>query len=157
MSRRYKQSSYKPKYPHKVILSNGKLPFYRSSWEGQLMEYLDLNDHVIKWGSEIITIPYILPNGEQHRYIIDFYVEIYDNNKQLQKYLIEVKPSSQSPGKSQPPKMPKPNNRTSKTMMSYQRKLSEYYKNACKWQAAQQFAKSNGLKFIVMNEDSFNL
>lgn len=150
--KRFHQDIFRPSNPSKVITTNGKLPYYRSGWENSLMMFLDLNEKVIRWGSECITIPYLLPNGESHRYITDFYVEIYDNDNNIRKYIIEVKPKAQSHQHSRPPKAPKV--RTQKSMHNYQQQLTSYYKNAYKWKAAEEYCRSNNLKFLVLTEDN---
>ena len=67
--KKYKQGVYKPINPEKFI---GKTAQYRSGLELKFFRFFDLNENVIKWGSENIVIPYISPiDLKQHRYFVD--------------------------------------------------------------------------------------
>ena len=37
-----------------------------------------MNENIIKWGCEVITIPYQDEKGTFHRYYPDFYIEMID-------------------------------------------------------------------------------
>ena len=52
------------------------------------MNWCDMNESVLEWGSEEIAIPYRSPlDNRMHRYFPDFYMKIGSK-----KYLIEIKP-----------------------------------------------------------------
>jgi len=139
---------YELKRPKKYIGS--KLPTYRSSWEATFMAFLEENKMVKRWSSEFIKIPYQLPDATSHTYITDFYVEIYDNVGNLQKFIVEVKPNAQTGHKNIPSK-PKNNNKKAWDRYNSERKV--ILVNQFKWEAAQRFCKTHGFKFIVLTED----
>ena len=117
------------------------------------MNYLDLNKNVIKWSSEKYIVPYRL--GEEidklgrpkiRRYIIDFYCEMKgDVSGEVRKFLVEVKPKSQG----EKPELPK----NPKKTKSYKFKALTYAINKAKWDAAEQYCKKNGFKFVVLTEE----
>jgi len=144
---KWEQGFYQVKNKEKYCGNNK--PFYRSSWELRVMNFLDLNTNVVKWSSERHIIPYKLPptvdgSGKIRRYFVDFYCEIKDKNGNIRKYLVEVKPKSQS----EPPKPPK-NKRYNKT---YKRKALTFMINHFKWKSAEQYCEKKGYKFIVLTE-----
>ena len=75
--------------------------------------------------------------GKQSFYTPDFYVELLDNNKQIQKYLIEIKPRKEAALEST-------SNGYDKLMVA---------KNVKKWQAAIEFCKKRGITFKVLTEN----
>ena len=59
----YKQGLYIPKHKDKIIkLNNQGGLYYRSSLEQKFMIYLDNNDSIIHWNTELIKIPYVIIN-----------------------------------------------------------------------------------------------
>jgi hypothetical protein len=123
------------------------MPVYKSSFEQRMMHYLDNNSKVKKWGYETVKIPYTFSLDKRtHNYYTDFYTEIEDNTGNIQKYILEIKPSSSLV----PPVKPK--NPTGKAMKNYLYNLTEYMKNKSKWQAAQYFCESHNMKFQVITE-----
>ena len=63
---------FKPKNPSKYK-GNPDNIIYRSSWERQVMKWLDENTNVIEWQSEEVAVPYISPvDNRYHRYFPDF-------------------------------------------------------------------------------------
>ncbi len=143
---RYHQGYYVLNNPEKYIGDPSHIVF-RSSWERKFCSFCDLNPNVLKWGSEVATIPYIGPDQKQHRYHIDFYFESAGNDGVNKKILVEVKPSSEV----QAPK--KPNNVTAKTLESYEYALKMYQKNLYKWTAAKQYAADRGMEFMIVTEN----
>ena len=92
---------------------------------------------VTRWGSEIISIPYKDPlKGKMSLYVPDFYMEYIDNQGTLQKYLIEIKPMSQS--------------KLTEAKDGYDR--LRIAKNAFKWAQAIKYCKNKGITFKVMTE-----
>lgn len=124
-----------------------KNPTYRSSWECRLMRYMDDNINVIKWGYECISIQYINRiDTKIHRYFPDFYAEIINNQGELNKFIIEIKPLTQT----SPPKQPKNNNQ--KAQKRYLNEASTYIINMCKWEACNDFCNKHGLIFKLVTE-----
>ena len=150
----YGNKFYKGKYIVKNIdkyLGN-KMPTFRSSWEKKFMIYLDSNTNILKWGSEILKIPYTYQlDNKQHNYYTDFYVILKDVTGTIQKYVIEIKPFSQL----SKPKKPKINNK--KSMQSYNYKMKTYIKNQNKWKTAIAYCNSKGLKFKILTEHELKI
>ena len=111
---------------------------WRSSWEKRFCEWCDSNSAIYRCGSEIVKILYFnVLTGKQSFYTPDFYVELLDNNKQIQKYLIEIKPRKEAALEST-------SNGYDKLMVA---------KNVKKWQAAIEFCKKRGITFKVLTEN----
>jgi len=124
------------------------LPVIRSSYEARFFTWLDKNEKVKRWGSEIIKIPYSFAIDEKiHNYIPDVYAEIEDKNGNIKKYLIEIKPKTQC----FPPKQPK--NKNQKAHRRYLMEAEMFIKNQNKWAFADKWCKSNGIIFTVITED----
>ena len=139
--RRYHQGFFIPKRPIKCMnimeVADIQPIVWRSSWEQKFMEWLDTNDVVIRWGSEIISIPYKDPiKCKMSLYVPDFFFEYIDNKKQLQRYLIEIKPMSQS--------------KLSEAKDGYDR--LRIAKNAYKWAQAIKYCKKKNITFKVLTE-----
>lgn len=128
----------------KGITKNNPIP--KSSWEKRVMSFCDYNKKVIRWGYEIIIVPYYDIDSKMHKYYLDFYVELYDNNNNIRKCLVEVKPIKDA----RMPKKPKNNNKKALKRYMYERR--SYIKNFNKWHAADNFCKKNGLEFVVLTE-----
>jgi len=141
---------YKVKHPEKYI--GTAKPICRSGWEFTFARFLDLNKNVIRWGSELPTtvIEYTMPDFSKHRYIPDYYVEMRTREGNVRKFLVEVKPSKQSPRHVPPPKEPK--KKTSKSLAQYRAALKVYVTNALKWKAAEEWCKARGITFLVITE-----
>lgn len=132
------QGLYKPTHPKKYVGDPKKI-VYRSLLERRFMRYCDLNQDILFWASEELSIRYFNPiDKKYHRYFPDFVVK---TSKQ-KKYMIEVKPSRQI-GK------PKLGKKKSKT---YMRESFEYIKNQAKWQAAKSYCDDNDLEFKLITE-----
>lgn len=117
---------------------------YRSLWERKFMVYCDRNANILEWGSEEIVIPYRSPlDGRIHRYFPDFYIKVKENNGNIQKYIIEVKPKKQCIE-------PKKQKERTKT---YLREVTEYAKNQAKWKAAKEYCEDRRLQFKILTED----
>ncbi len=140
-SKKYKQGIYRPIHPEKLI---GKAyAIYRSSYELKFCKWCDLRDNVVKWGSESIAIPYQSPiDGRVHRYYIDNVVLIKEGDK-IGKYLIEIKPKSQTIQPTQS------GNKKPSTILYEQ---VTFATNMAKWNAAKSFCESKGYKFQILTE-----
>lgn len=127
---------------YRKYMSN-KPPIFRSSWEYNLMYVFDTNDNILRWGSEVVEIPYINPiDNAPHRYFTDFFVEFIDINGKFIQWIIEVKPLS----KLNPPKQ-KNKTRT----RAYQ--MNEYMINKAKWNAADLYCSKKGWQFKILTEE----
>lgn len=142
---KFKQGFYKPKNPEKFIssskslneYSNLKLPQYRSSYELKFFKFCDLNPKIEKWSTEPFPIYYISPvDNKKHRYYIDILIIISS-----QKYLVEIKPFSQT-------QSPKNNNKY---------EILRYQVNLAKWKACQEFCNKNGYKFLIVTEKELGI
>ena len=116
---------------------------YKSGLELKAMKYCDFNKHIIKWSCEPFNVPYLKPTtGKMHRYFIDLFIEFSTGDK----FIVEIKSS----GETKPPR--KPSKKTDKAIMNYQKGLQTYAINQAKWKAAEEFAKKNNMRFIILTE-----
>ena len=107
-----------------------------------------MNPNVLSWGSETIIIPYQNPlTGRVSRYFTDFNITMRDKNGTLKKYLIEIKPHSQT-------LPPAQKNKRSKTLI---RQQAEYIKNQAKWTAAEQWCSQKNMTFVILTEKHLGL
>jgi len=137
------RKTYKGKYTPKnkdKYAGDPKNVVYRSLWERQVFRWADENPSIEFWNSEEVVIPYVCETDNKvHRYFIDLFLQTKDGRK----FLIEIKPKSQTV----PPK---------KGARMTKRFLSEsltYIKNQSKWKAAKEFALDNGCAFDIWTED----
>ena len=115
---------------------------YRSGLELTAFRFLDHNPHVLEWSSEEVIIPYKNPlTGKIHRYFVDLYAKIQNKNGEVKKYLIEIKPYSQT--------FPPKSSRNTKGLLKRQ---AEYVKNRAKWDSAEQYSKQKGMIFTILTE-----
>jgi hypothetical protein len=137
---RFKQGIFRPINKDKFI---GEFAIFRSSYERKFMLWADKNPNVLEWSSERIVIPYKSPlDGKIHRYFIDNYMAIKEGDK-IKKYLIEIKPFSQT-------QKPKPSNRKKKSTVLYEN--TQWVINQAKWEAAKKFAASRNAEFLLLTE-----
>ena len=112
---------------------------YRSSWELKYMKYLDRHPSVLEWASENVIIPYYNQiEKKTRRYFVDFYVKIQNPEGEIKKYIIEVKPASQSF-----------HERVGKSKQNQ----SAWVVNQAKWSAASAWCKQKGIFFRIVTED----
>jgi len=96
MRDKYHQGKFHPQNPEKYK-GDVRNIIYRSSWELRFMRYCDRKVNILEWGSEEFFIPYISPvDGRVHKYFPDFFVKIQERSGAIKKYVIEVKPKSQT-------------------------------------------------------------
>lgn len=142
MSNKFHQGFYIPKNVEKYVGKEREI-VYRSSWELKLFLWCDQNPSILQWSSETVIIPYVNPfDGRIHRYYMDLIIQVKTKSGGTNTVLIEVKPSDQTI----PPK------KSSKNTKQYQQKVKNYLINLAKWQAAERFAKENGMKFLIITE-----
>jgi hypothetical protein len=137
----YKQGIYKPVHSEKY--KGCKHPEYRSSWELKFFQWCDKNTNVVKWGSETVVVPYISPvDGKLHRYFVDNIVTLKEGGN-VKTYLVEIKPSKQTVA-------PVLSKRKKRSTILYENVM--YAVNKSKWAAAEKYAKSKGIDFIILTE-----
>jgi hypothetical protein len=133
---RWAQGNYDVINPDKYV-GKGK-PRYRSGWEHSFMRFCDLNDHILQWASEALTIPYRHPlTGKSTVYVPDFLITYRTRDNTVRAELIEIKPKKQSVVESK--------------MTSRDRAVVAV--NYAKWDAATKWARRNGMTFRVITED----
>ena len=141
-NRNYRQGIYKLINPEKYK-GNSHNVTYRSGWELKVMRFLDHNPNVVEWSSEETIIPYQNPlTGRISRYFVDFYAKMKDKSGNVKKFLIEVKPSSQT-------LPPVQKNRKTKSLIYQQ---AEYVKNQAKWQSALEYCSKKNMSFVILTE-----
>lgn len=153
---KYKQGLFIPKRKEKIIkLNNQGGLYYRSSLEQKLMMYLDNNDNIIYWNTELIKIPYIKNawnnnllemNMSEHIYFPDFYYELKRADGTISRVVAEVKPEKDT----KPPILK--NNPTSKQMKDFKYSLTEYAKNLDKWKYCIEWCQKKGFEFIIITD-----
>lgn len=143
--RKYQQGYFHPKNTEKYLGDPNNIMF-RSGWERLFMQWCDKTASVVKWTSETTVIPYISPlDGKEHRYFIDFSIVVQQEDGTLRKFLVEIKPKSQT----KPPRAGK-----NKSETRLQEETKTYYVNQSKWASAQKYAETIGARFIVLTEDT---
>lgn len=131
------QGRFVPRNPEKYV--GKKAPKYRSSWELIFMQVLDNNPAVLKWGSEVMKIPYMDPiTGKRKMYIPDFIVVYQDAENKGHAEVIEIKPLKESV-------MEKAGKSARDRLM--------VVRNKAKWKAASSYCRANGLDFKVYTEN----
>ena len=141
-STKFIQGIYTPINKEKYLGTGN--PVYRSALERDFFLFFDKNSNVTAWASEGIVVPYYFSvDSKVHKYYVDLIAAIKDNNGNIQKYLIELKPHSQT-------LPPKQSNRKKSSTVLYENLM--YEKNQCKWKAASEYAAKKGMKFVVLTE-----
>jgi len=135
--KKWLQGRYIPTNGEKYV--GRQSPKYRSSWELLFMKVLDNNPAVLKWGSEVIKIPYIDPiTGKRKMYVPDFIVVYQDADNKGHAEVIEIKPLKET--------VMERAGRSAANRMAV-------VINKAKWQAAQAYCRANGLQFKVYTEN----
>lgn len=154
---KYHSGFYKLLNEKKYITDPNKI-VYRSSLELKFCNFVDKNSKVLKWGSEVVGVPYIGSDGKPHTYYIDFYVEVANPNNPAgyDRILVEVKPSVEAERviKNQPPQ--KPVKSTPTSLRNWEYAILEFYKNKRKWCAAKEYARIKGMIFVIVTEKTLN-
>jgi len=150
ISNKWKQGKYDLKFPSKY---KGTLPvIFRSSWEHRVFYFLDNNPSIIEWASETIVINYKYQlDNKMHRYFVDINFIANDSENIQRRYLIEIKPFSQTI----PPKPPMKNSH--KAMQRYNQEVMTFQKNQDKWLYAKAWADKNGYIFDIWTEKTLGL
>ena len=120
---------------------------YRSSYELKFMNWCDISDSVLQWGSEEVVIPYISPLDKKiHRYFVDFFVKV-NGKKGIRYCLVEVKPHRFT----QEPKVPK---RKTKKFLN---EVKQWGVNLSKWEAAKEFCLDRNWEFMIITEKELGI
>lgn len=148
---KFKQGYFSPKNTVKYVGEINNI-FYRSGLEFRFMTICDLSERVLKWSSEPFRIKYYHPVEKRDKnYIVDFWVEIIDNQKQKRKILIEIKPSSQTI------KPIEPKRKTEKSKKRFMNESVIYIQNIAKWSAAKEVCDKLGWDFFIITEKNLNI
>jgi len=143
---KYYQGIYTPINKEKYKGTNN--PVYRSSLERNFFLFFDKSPNVTAWVSEGIVVPYYSGiDNKVHKYYVDLIAAIKQPDGVVQKYLIELKPSSQT----QPPVHSDGKKRST---VLYEQLM--WHKNQAKWKAASEYAAKKGMKFVVLTEKYLN-
>ena len=147
----FKQGYFQPKNLNKYVGERNNI-FYRSGLEFRFMTICDLSERVLKWSSEPFRIKYYHPLEKRNKqYIIDFWIEVLDNQEQKRKILVEIKPSVQTVKPKQPKKM------TEKAKQRFINESVIYIQNIAKWSAAKDVCKQLGWEFFIITEKNLNI
>lgn len=159
---KYRSGNYSLINENKYISDPTKI-IYRSGLEYKFCIFLDKNPKVIKWGSEIIGVPYTifdykLEKNTNHTYYVDYYAEIENSNSPtgMDRLMVEVKPEAEYIAllKNTPPMKPK--NITAKSLETWEYNLKMFMINKAKWIAAQNYARLKHMQFVVVTEKVLN-
>lgn len=133
---KFASGKYRLKNPEKYM---GKTtPTYRSSWEFTFMKFVDTNPNIVKWASEAIRIPYRNPITNKNTiYVPDFMIVYVDKKGKQKTEMIEIKPANQS---------------YKESVGKNKNNQYQYVLNKAKWQAADMWCRSKGIKFRVVTE-----
>ena len=148
-SEKYLNGKYKPTNIVKYIGDLDSIIF-RSSWEFRFCQYCDLNQNIVKWSSEPLSIEYWSPiDKKMHRYHPDYYVKVLQKDGTTKDWILEIKPRNQYALECKPVITGKI---TEKKLKAYNDKLSVWIINRCKFEAAKKFAESIGYQFGTIDE-----
>lgn len=167
-NKNYLKGKFVPKNPKKCLNYNGKIKnakdiVFRSSYEKIFCNFLDLDENVIEWGSEIVEIPYYSKtDNRKHKYITDFVFVSKNSNNIIEKWLVEIKPKTQVPILNEKkqivyPDLPKMKRLTQKRIDRWKLHCDILTKNHEKWESAKAWCKNNNYKFKVITEDELAL
>jgi len=107
------------------------------------MVWCDRNENILEWGSEEIIIPYISPvDNRIHRYFPDFYVRARTRDGGIKRFVVEVKPKSQTA----PPKQ------RGRVTKKYLTEVKTYAVNDAKWKAAREYCADRKMDFVILTE-----
>ena len=133
---KYSQGIFYPKNPDKYA-GKGSIK-YRSSWEHTFMTFCDTNPNIIAWASEAVQIPYFNPlKQKKTHYVPDFFIRYRDATGTEVTELIEIKPSKET---------------SLEAAGRSVRNQAFAVVNQAKWQAADNWCKSNNITFRIITE-----
>lgn len=148
-SGRFQSGKYTPQNPDKYIGDINNI-IYRSSWERKFSQYCDLNPNILKWSSEPLVIKYWSPiDKKEHNYYPDYYIKVINSKKEVEEWIIDIKPQSQYKLDKKPEIK---GCITEKKLKTYNEKLKIWITNRAKFESATRFAKERGYKFGAIDE-----
>ena len=137
------KGKYRPENPNKYV-GDPKNIIYRSLLERRFMVFCDKNPNILKWASEELAIPYYSTvDNRNHKYYVDFIIEVLEKDNQVKTHLVEIKPYRQS---SEPKQTQKKSKRT------FLKEMKNWMINTSKWKAATDFAKQRNWDFKIITE-----
>lgn len=137
---------YNIKNQQKYMGTNGPALIYKSRNELIVFDKMDNDPKVIRWGYEILEIPYFCQvDGKIHKYRTDIYCEIMQDGTPM-KCLIEVKSSEDLKQPTKPTLM------NPRSQRRYTLAMRTFIVNMNKWKAAADFCKKSGIKFMFLTE-----
>lgn len=138
---KYYKGKYKLKNPTKYI-GDPKNVVYRSHWEKMVFKWCESNSEVVRWGSEVLVVPYICATDRRsHRYFVDLHIEF----KSGKTVCVEIKPKKQTI---------QPKSKRGKPKANYLKECMTYAKNQSKWEAATKYCNKRGWSFQVWHEET---
>ena len=141
-NRKYRQGIFTPLHKEKYKGNINQI-FFRSGLELKAFKFMDANPNVLEWSSEETIVPYQNPlTGRTSRYFVDIYAKMKDKQGIVKKFLIEIKPYSQT----LPPTQKQRNTKT----LRYQQ--AEYIKNQAKWKSASEYCSKRNMNFVLLTE-----
>lgn len=145
MKNEYNHGIYNIVNKHKYI--GKKNPMYRSSWEYRVFYWCDQSKNILEWSVESIAISYLFEiDNKLHRYYPDVYASIRQNDGNIQKYIIEIKPYKFTCE----PKKPLINNKKSQKRYNYE--IIQWIKNNNKWKYAIEYCNKHNYIFKILTE-----
>jgi hypothetical protein len=140
----YHQGIYKPRYPEKNI---NQTPIeYRSQLEFEYMWRVEKSSNILKWGSETIWVPYY---NKVKKRVCQYWVDLYVETKNQGIIIVEIKPEREIKAIKEN-KRPKATKKKKRSTLLYETKM--WIINKSKWEAANDFAKKKGWKFMIVSE-----
>lgn len=138
---KYRQGHFVPRNPEKY---RGTVPIvFRSSWERKYMNWCDLSESVLEWGSESVVVQYFDPvKRKTRRYFTDFYIK-YKKDGKIVTRIVEIKPYRQT-------RPPQPKKGKRKMTLLYEQKT--YATNQAKWDATRALCRKKGWEFVIVTE-----
>ena len=135
---------FKPRYPDKYKGDPQNI-WFRSSWERDMMNWLDNRDDIISWMSEERCVWYYNPvTKKKARYFPDFIIK-YKKNDIVYEEMIEIKPHRQVTG---------PNPNPARRTKNWVREVQNYAINRAKWKAAETYCEDRGMSFRILSEEN---
>lgn len=143
----FDEGYYIVKNPSKCM--DGAKVIHRSGYEKKLYESVDLDNSVVKWGTEVIKIKYLDPCDKKiHSYYPDLYLERLIDGV-VRKFIIEVKAAAFLK-RPEPPKV-----RSLKAVRIYNNNLRRYIKIVAKTKAVREFCLKNQMEFKFFSDNQF--
>lgn len=142
---RFHQGKYSVTNKDKYV-GDVKNVVYRSGWERKVFLMLDKNPNILKWGSEIVPIPYFSTiDNKTRRYFPDVLVKYKNKDGDVITDLIEIKPFKET--------LPPIKSGGKNSKKRYITECLTYRKNQDKWDSAKKWCEKHGYNFRLMTEN----